>query len=406
MVLFLKRTLQLWRESFSGLSREVWLLTAVNFVNRCGAMVIAFLPIYLMEELRLDIRSSGFVMSCFGIGSVLGAFIGGKLTDKTGFFYTQFWSLLLNGLVLMAMGFARTFEQMCVMVFLMSFSADIFRPANSTAISIFSDDSNRTRSFSLMRMAFNMGWTICPAIGGILIHWFGWHLMFWIDGTSCVLSALCFFFIFRNKIRNSHKKEEKFQSGDTYFESQSPYKNKKFLTFIVLTFLNAWVFMQILWTIPVFFKESLQFNEAEVGLLMALNGLIVAVVEMPLVFQIENKKPVLHWVRLGLLLYGASYWVLNFSFLSGLVVAILCTIGLSFGEIFVMPFSSNYVTKSANPARQGQYLALYSISYAVANIIAPTTGTQIIAIFGYPTLWWIVGSVAFLDWAGFRWLKL
>ena len=145
MVSFFYRTMSLWRASFSGLSRDVWLLTAVNFVNRCGAMVIAFLPIYLTQQLQFDIRTAGIIMSCFGVGSVLGALLGGRLTDKTGFFYVQFFSLLCNGFVLAAMSWARSFEAMCGMVFLMSFVSDMFRPANSSAIAAFSNEQTRDR---------------------------------------------------------------------------------------------------------------------------------------------------------------------------------------------------------------------------------------------------------------------
>ena len=397
--------MSLWRASFSGLSRDVWLLTAVNFVNRCGAMVIAFLPIYLTQQLQFDIRTAGIIMSCFGVGSVLGALLGGRLTDKTGFFYVQFFSLLCNGFVLAAMSWARSFEAMCGMVFLMSFVSDMFRPANSSAIAAFSNEQTRTRSFSLMRMAFNLGWTICPALGGLLIHYFGWQLMFWIDGTTCILAACGFFFIFKNKEKGKKVTKNINVTKIEDNKSNSPYKDRNFLLFIVLTFFNAWVFMQVIWTIPVFFKDFLQFNEAQVGLLLALNGLIVTLVEMPLVFQIEHRRSLLQWIRLGLLLYAVSYWVLVLP-LPGIVVAILYVVGLSFGEIFVMPFSSNYVIKSASHGSHGRYLALYSIAYAFANIIAPFSGTQIIAYFGYPTLWALAGCVAMLDWAGFRWLRL
>jgi predicted MFS family arabinose efflux permease len=162
--------------------------------------------------------------------------------------------------------------------------------------------------------------------------------------------------------------------------------------------------MQLVWTIPVFFKSSLGFNEAEVGLLMALNGLIVAVVEMPLIFKIENLRPIKHWIRLGLFLYSISFFALNLP-IAGLIAALVCIVGLSIGEILVMPFSSNYVSNKAGTDKIGQYMALYSIAYAVANILAPLIGTQIIARFGYAALWSGLGVLAFVDYLGFRWLK-
>lgn len=392
-----------WKTSFSGLSRNIWLLTLVNFVNRLGSMVIVFLPLYL-PEIQLNKIDTGLVMSCYGIGSVAGNFIGGKLTDKYGFFWIQTFSLFLNGIVLIVMNYATTFYSLSFMVFMMSFIGDMFRPANSAAVSYFSSSETRTRSFSLIRLAFNLGWTVCPAIGGLLIHLFGWSLMFFVDGITCILASIVVFKIFYNQQVNAERKQEIKEIKKIGKTSVSILKDKPFLYFIFLTFVNAFVFMQLLWTIPVFFKESLSFNEAQVGFMIAINGFIVAMVEMPLVYAIENQRSTTHWIKFGLILYGLSFFMLNLPFW-GFAAALISIIGLSFGEILVMPFSSNYVSQKAGMEKMGQYMALYSIAYSVANILAPLAGTSIVANFGYTVLWFFIGTLAFLVYFGFRWVK-
>ncbi|MBK8721810.1 MAG: MFS transporter [Saprospiraceae bacterium] len=392
-----------WKTSFSGLSRNIWLLTLVNFVNRLGSMVIVFLPLYL-PEIHLNKIDTGLVMSCYGIGSVAGNFIGGKLTDKYGFFWIQTFSLFLNGIVLIVMNYATTFYSLSFMVFMMSFIGDMFRPANSAAVSYFSSSETRTRSFSLIRLAFNLGWTVCPAIGGLLIHLFGWSLMFFVDGITCILASIVVFKIFYNQQVNAERKQEIKEIKKIGKTSVSILKDKPFLYFIFLTFVNAFVFMQLLWTIPVFFKESLSFNEAQVGFMIAINGFIVAMVEMPLVYAIENQRSTTHWIKFGLILYGLSFFMLNLPFW-GFAAALISIIGLSFGEILVMPFSSNYVSQKAGMEKMGQYMALYSIAYSVANILAPLAGTSIVANFGYTVLWFFIGTLAFLVYFGFRWVK-
>jgi len=366
-------------------------------------MVIVFLPLYL-PEIHLNKIDTGLVMSCYGIGSVAGNFIGGKLTDKYGFFWIQTFSLFLNGIVLIVMNYATTFYSLSFMVFMMSFIGDMFRPANSAAVSYFSSSETRTRSFSLIRLAFNLGWTVCPAIGGLLIHLFGWSLMFFVDGITCILASIVVFKIFYNQQVNAERKQEIKEIKKIGKTSVSILKDKPFLYFIFLTFVNAFVFMQLLWTIPVFFKESLSFNEAQVGFMIAINGFIVAMVEMPLVYAIENQRSTTHWIKFGLILYGLSFFMLNLPFW-GFAAALISIIGLSFGEILVMPFSSNYVSQKAGMEKMGQYMALYSIAYSVANILAPLAGTSIVANFGYTVLWFFIGTLAFLVYFGFRWVK-
>ena len=43
----LARTVSLYRNAYTGLSRSTWLLSLVMLVNRSGTMVIPFMTIYL-----------------------------------------------------------------------------------------------------------------------------------------------------------------------------------------------------------------------------------------------------------------------------------------------------------------------------------------------------------------------
>ncbi len=139
-----------------------------------------------------------------------------------------------------------------------------------------------------------------------------------------------------------------------------------------------------------------------IGLVTAVNGLLVFMVEMPLIYGIEGRRSRLHYVRFGLVLYAVSY--LSFLFPpGGLITAMIYIVAISFGEMFVMPFSSNFVFAYAEKGSAGSYMALYGIAYSVANIIAPILGTQVIAHWGYQVLWLVLGVLAAISWGGF-WL--
>ncbi len=395
----ISKGLKYWLNSFSGLTRNMWVLAVLNLMNRVGSMVIAFLPIYLTEVEKLTLKQSGQVMAMYGIGSLLGHYLGGWLSDKLNFIRVQFYSLLANGLVLIGMGYVHSYWGLVAIVFLMSFSGDIFRPANSMAVAQFSNDENRTRSFSLVRLAFNLGWTICPALGGVLIYKVGWKYIFWIDGITCILSAIGFWMYFRNYHPQRQKKEVVKTAA-----SLSAYRDSKFIFFVVLTYLGAFCFMQILWTLPLFFKLSLNYNEAQVGSLLAINGLIVALVEMPFIFAIENKRPLYYFIQVGLICYAIAYFAIAFTF-APLAMALVCIVFLSIGEMLVMPFSTNYVTFVAPASHRGQYLALYSIAYAIANTTAPYIGTFMIDRVGYSWFWTFIGTISLCVVVGFNVLK-
>ena len=115
--------------SFSGFSREVWLLTLVTFVNRAGTMVVPFLSLYLTKDMGLSLQEVGWIMSCFGAGSVIGSWIGGKLSDKLGFYDVMVGALVTSGLAFIALGQLRGFWPFGIGVFFLMVLSDAFRPA-------------------------------------------------------------------------------------------------------------------------------------------------------------------------------------------------------------------------------------------------------------------------------------
>ena len=394
-----------WRGSYSGIPATVWFLSIVSLINRCGAMVVVFLTIYLTKHLGYSIREAGYVLGCFGAGAFLGAYIGGKLTDRFGYYPIMFWSLIGNGIMLMILIQLSHFWVMCGAIFLLSVISEVFRPANSLAIARHCTPETRTRSISLYRMSVNLGWTVAPAFGGLLAG-FGWHWLFVVDGITCLLAAVLLWQLIAPK-----QTDDPEQAAPTPEKTDkpapaavSPYRDKPFLAFVLLTVLGAIVFMQLLWTVPVYFKDAYHWDEHTIGLLAALNGLIVFLVEMPLIYRIEGRRSRLSFVRLGLVLYAAAY----FAFLlppGGMASALLYMVAISFGEMYVMPFSSNFVFGYAEKGSSGGYMALYTMAYSVANIIAPLLGTQVIATWGFDTLWYILAVISGVTWLGFWWLE-
>jgi predicted MFS family arabinose efflux permease len=396
-------------------------------------MVVCFLTIYLTQQLGFDLRSAGYVLVFYGIGTIVGLYIGGWLTDKIGYKRVQMWSLILAGASFISTMYVRDFWAMCGMTFLFAFFGDAFRPANQVAIRMNSDEVTRTRAFSLMRIAVNLAISIALVGGGLLVR-LGWEWLFWVDGLTCFGAALLLYFfvneknaplsIFRiskgevvkserqsivikdkNVDKSMNKIKDKKVLTHEIPTTLSAYLDRDYLFFVFLTFIGATVFMQIMWTVPVFFKEIYHWNEAQIGLANALNAVLIMVIEMPLIFRIENKKPAMWFVRLGIILYGLAYIAFFLPAYWAVLAVVIYMVTISFGEIFVMPFSTSWATKRSGTARQGQYMGLYGMAYSVSNVFAPFVGTQVIATFGYSALWMLMLGLSGIAFAGFWYLE-
>ena len=82
-------------------------------------MVLPFLGIYLKSSLGFTLEQTGVVLSCFGIGSMAGSFLGGWLTDRFGNFHVQFISLLLGGIIFLVLANVTAYIQLAFGILLL-----------------------------------------------------------------------------------------------------------------------------------------------------------------------------------------------------------------------------------------------------------------------------------------------
>lgn len=357
-------------------------------------MVVPFLTIYCTQKLNFSIVQAGTIMALFGMGSVVGAFIGGKITDKLGFYYLQVGALISGGFMFILLGFLETFLSLAIGTFILSMCNEGFRPANSSAVAHYSTEKTRTRSYSLNRMAINLGWSFGGAMGGFFAS-IDYHLLFFVDGLTNIFAALILIKLLPavKKIKNKDKPSE-------IATKKSAYRDKAYLAFIVLSTLFASCFFQLFTLQPVFYKSEWHLSEQFIGGLMALNGLLIVVFEMLLINKIEGKKPSLYFIGLGTIITGFSFAILDI--LPALaLVAIISTIIISFGEMFAMPFMNTFWTSRSNNENRGEYAALYTISWSVAQIIGPLYGSFLVNYGGYSLYWWTISAICIITATGF-----
>ena len=387
------KLLKIYIDSFKGLSTEAWMLSIVMLINRSGSMVLPFLSVYMAEKLSFSIEQTGIVLSFYGVGAVFGSFIGGYLTDKLGEYRVQVTSLFLTGPIFLLIPFFSTVTELAIIIFIQSLVSEIFRPANSVAITKYAKPENLTRAFSLNRMAVNLGFSIGPALGGILSS-ISYNFLFITNFVALVLAGIFYVYFFRkrNKTINrgnvSRLKEEKTPT------LKSPYLDGPFLAFCVFCTLFSICFFQFFSTLPLFYKEVAQLDKMEIGFLLGYSGFLIVMLEMLFVHLAEKRLTIAQTLFLGTVLCGASFAIIGFSFeVTALVLGmtILC-----FGEILVLPFLSTVTAIRSEGGNKGAYMGLNGITFSIAFIITPLIGTKIAYVLGFDILWMITAFLLFI----------
>ena len=385
------QTISLYKNAYGGLSRSTWWLALVMLINRSGTMVVPFMTMYMTQHIGVSISKAGFVMSLFGTGAVVGALIGGKLTDKLGYYYIQITTLVGGGIMFIVLGQMHSYLAICISTFLLAFVNEAFRPANSVAVAYYSKEENRTRSYSLNRLAINLGWAVGGGVGGLIAS-YNYQLLFWVDGLTNLCGAVLLYFVLapsRNEATEVKSKQQK-------VAGKTAYQDSNYMIFIFLLFLFAMCFFQLFTTIPVFYKEKFHLTVFFIGMIMTMNGLIISLFEMITIFKLEGKRPLLHFISSGVVLIGIAYLMLNSPLIEKWALAIIIMLLFTFGEILSMPFMNSYFISRTMPHNRGQYAALYTVAWASAQAVGPFIGGLIAESYGYNILWFAVAGVCMI----------
>lgn len=392
----INRTISLYKTSFSGLSKETWILSFIMLINRSGTMVVPFMTLYLTSKsMGRTLSEAGFVLGLFGLGSIVGAYFGGKFSDKIGFYKIQLFTLFFGGILFIVLGQLKSYPLICCFTFLLSLVNEAFRPANSSAIAFYSNPENRTRSYSLNRLSINLGWAVGASIGG-LIAAYNYELLFWIDGLTNIGAGILLFSLLHPKINIQKAKQA---VGEVPIHL-SAYKDKIYLWFIVLVSLYGLCFFQLFATVPKYFRDELFLNERYIGLIMAINGIIIVAVEMILVYTLEKKNRNMFYIILGTVFCAFAYFSLLLPF-SGKIITLIMILFITIGEIISMPFMNTFWTVRCNEKNRGQYAALYTMAWGFSQTVGPFLCSQLVEATSFNVLFIVLGGILLFTGFGF-----
>jgi predicted MFS family arabinose efflux permease len=391
----LKKVFSMYKEAYSGLPKEAWLLSLVEFINRTGSMVLFFMTLYLTRTFHFSTTQAGQVISGFGLGALLGSYLGGKLTDVLGAYNVQKISLILTGTGFILLGLMSSYWLIWGMMFFVGMVGEALHPANSTAISQVCPPELRTKGFALNRLATNVGFTIGPAVGGYLAL-IDYSLLFWIDGITCLLAAVIFMLFFKTA---RPPQEPRDVSAPPPL---SVWKDFYFLKVLVFTFFFGIIFVQIFNTFPLFFRTIYGFKENRIGLLIAINTIVIVLFEMLLMDALKEKK-LAKVIAVGALLFGTGFALMPLG--RGFIFAAFTVVVWTMGEILSVPSLTTLIANHSDDTVRGKYMGMFSFAFALAVTVGPTIGAAVYDSLGPNFLWFGCGGMGILLFLGFTSLK-
>jgi len=394
--------------AYSGLPGRAWILFAVNLINSSGSMVFFFLSLYLTRKMGLTAARAGQALSLYGFGSLAGAVVGGWLADRIGSIRVQKLSLAVCGVLLIALGQARTVGGILPLLFGMALFAGTLYPANATSMAKICPPELQVKGFALNRLANNLGATIGPAVGGLLaVRSYG--LLFWADGLTSLAAAVVFAMLWRETGRGPRAAGRSAGAGEAVErggsrgsgrvpaaegvadapKGRSPWRDVPFLLMQVIFFFWSVVFIQVLTTFPIYMRNVYGLAENRIGQLYPVNTILIVLLEMILMEKIR-KYPLTRMINLSFVLLGIGLGMMPFG--RGFWYGALTVAVWTFGEMLSMPLVTALVSERADDSNRGRYMGLNSFSFSLAFIVGPVVGTAIYDGLGPDAVWYICAA--------------
>ncbi|SFB15555.1 Predicted arabinose efflux permease, MFS family [Flavobacterium swingsii] len=391
----MKNYLNAYFDNFRGFSQEVWVLTLITYINRAGAMVMLFLTKYLHDNLFFNLTQIGWMLFCIGVGALFGNWIGGKLTDRLGFYTVMLGSLFLTGFGIISLMFLYDFVEICIGLFLVTAIADTYKPAMYIAVSNFTNKKNRTRALTLVRLAVNLGIVSGPIIAGLVIQKDNYDMLFWIDGLTCIIAISVFMLLIdESKIYKARRKIHRERKLNKVITTNQKI-DINFVIFLFASFLTAFLFFQLFTTIPLYNSDKLKLDEFQIGMLLALNGLLIFLFEMPLIGFLERKT----FEATKIILLGSVFMTSGFFFLlfsKSVFILVVSIFLITLGQILLFSFSNSFAFTRAVHGQEGKYMAFYAMSFSAAQILSPKIGFSVIENFNYFSNWLLMGVIGLI----------
>lgn len=367
------------RETVSGLPREFWWLWTSTLVNRLGGFVATFMALYLTLERGYSASFAGLVAALYGLGGVISSLGGGVMADRLGRRPTLLIAQTSTAVSVALLGFVQHPAAIAAVAFLVGAASNASRPAVQAMMADIVRPEDRVRAFSLNYWAINLGFAISSVAAGFIAEYS--YLAGFLGEAVMTLACAIVVFVKLPESRPVRTAQEK--AAEPEAGLGTVLRDGRFMGVVGLSFLISLIFMQSSVGLPIAMGEA-GFTPADFGLAMAVNGVLIVALQIPVTRFIQHRDP-----RMLLI---ASSVVVGFGFgltaFADSVAVLSLTVAVwTLAEIVNAPTQTGLVVRLSPTHGRGRYQGMYALSWAVASLIAPLMSGQMIDRYGADWLW-------------------
>ena len=175
MTKFLLLSIKKYISSYTGLSLLSWQRIIISFISTLSSGILFFLTYYFVKILHINIATAGIIISFYGIGTIIGGILGGKLSDYIAPINISIISLIIKAVVVLILIKIQSVSFLMTDLFLLGLSSYAFKTSNNIWVLNECAESKKVKlkAINILYVATNLG----IGISAIIINFF---INFWI----------------------------------------------------------------------------------------------------------------------------------------------------------------------------------------------------------------------------------
>lgn len=347
--------------------KAFWSLVLVVFVDLLGfGIIIPILP-YYAQVFGANGKAVTLLFMSYSLMQFLFAPIWGRWSDRVGRRPILLLSLLGSSVSMLILGLAPSYE----ILLLGRVLAGIFAASISTAYACASDltsSSNRSKAMGFLGAALGLGFTLGPAVGGLLSQW-GYSTPMFFGSALAMLNFIWAWFELPESKTDKTVSPDRGNHLKFFLLLWKKHRDSAIpiLLFALLTFSIT----QLEVTFALYMSSQFAFSARDAGLAMAGIGMIMVMTQGGLIGRLTKRFSEKKLAAFSMGLCSISLYF--FGAAHSLTLSLAALVILSFGRGIAQPTLSSLTSLKAPDAEKGRTMGLFHSASSLARVLGPLT---------------------------------
>lgn len=382
----------------AALDPRVWRLAFARAVNTMGlSLVMTFLGIYVVGTRGYPAWVYGVIALGANLAQSMSNAWAGNLSDRIGRRPLITTALFVRSAVIAAMGVQVLLDaplwSLALNIVVSSSLRGCFEPVAYALVADVVTPDQRIAAFGMQRMGTNLGWAIGPALGGVLTLVMPYGAVFFIAAFGMIVAGFVTLRI-EDPVRHTPAVSE--AKGLRTSALADALRHPVLKLLLAGSFLAALLQTQMFATFSIYMTDEIGLSKADVGLMYALNGAGVVLLQIPGLKLIERFgiRGILPWASLveatGFALIG-----IGASFSAGVAAMVVITCA----EVLFSPAHQTAIAEVADPAHRGRAYGVVGFAQMIGIALAPLLGGILLDTIGdhHAAMWVTIATIGGLQ---------